>query len=83
VPLDQQSDLAAKQATDPQKLVELNEVVERLEVQHPESFKVFDLHYFMGYELKEIAEDIFDAPYTTIKRRWAMAKAFLHRELSG
>jgi hypothetical protein len=37
---------------------------------------------YMGDELKEIAEDIFDARYTTIKRRWAMAKAFLHRELS-
>jgi DNA-directed RNA polymerase specialized sigma24 family protein len=83
--LDQLPDLAAKQATDRQKLVELNELVERLEVQHPESFKIFDLHYFMGYELKEIAEDILDVPYTTIKRRRAMAKAkaFLHREVSG
>lgn len=34
LPLDQQSDLAAKDATDPQKLVELNELVERLEVRH-------------------------------------------------
>jgi RNA polymerase sigma-70 factor, ECF subfamily len=81
LPLDHQPDLEARQTTDPQKLVELNELVERLELQHPESFKIFDLHYFMGYELKEIAEEILDVPYSTIKRRWAMAKAFLHREL--
>jgi hypothetical protein len=35
----------------------------------------------MGYELKEIGEDILGMPYTTVKRRWSMAKAFLHREL--
>ena len=33
--------------------------------------------------LEEIAEDILDMPYTTVKRRWGMAKAFLHRELAG
>lgn len=83
LPLHDQPDIEARQATDPQKLVELNELVERLEQQHPESFKVFNLHYFMGYDLKEIAQDILDIPYTTIKRRWGMAKAFLHRELVG
>jgi RNA polymerase sigma-70 factor (ECF subfamily) len=81
--LDNQPELAARRSTDPQKLIELNELVERFEQQHPESFKVFNLHYFMGYELKEIAEDILDIPYTSIKRRWGMAKAFLHRELVG
>jgi RNA polymerase sigma factor (TIGR02999 family) len=73
----------ANRGQDPQKLIELNDVVERLETEHPESFKVFNLHYFMGYELKEIAEEILNMPYTTVKRRWGMAKAFLHRELVG
>jgi len=81
--MDNQPELEARGGSDPQQLVELNELVERLEQQHPESFKVFNLHYFMGYELKEIAEDILDMPYTTVKRRWGMAKAFLHRELVG
>lgn len=79
--LDAQQGLAANCGQDPQKLIELNDVVERLEIEHPESFKVFNLHYFMGCELKEIAEDILEMPYDTVKRRWGMARAFLHREL--
>lgn len=70
-------------ANDPQRLVELADLVERLEKVHPESFKVFNLHYFMGWELKEIADEILEIPYTTVKRRWGMAKAFLHKELTG
>ena len=46
-----------------------------------EAFK--RLRNIMGYELKEIAEDILDAPYTTVKRRWADAKKLLYRELVG
>jgi RNA polymerase sigma factor (TIGR02999 family) len=68
---------------DAARLVELNDLIEQLERQHPETFQVFNLHYFMGYELKEIAEDILMIPYTTVKRRWANAKAILHRELVG
>ena len=71
-----------RRTSDPQRLIELSEVVERLEQTHPEVFAVFDLHYFLGYELKEIAEEILDVPYATVKRQWAEAKAFLRRELT-
>jgi len=67
--------------SDPARLVELNDVIESLEGTHPEVFKLFNLHYFMGYELKEIAEHILSIPYTTAKRRWAEAKSLLYREL--
>ncbi len=70
-------------ARNPQSLIELNEVLERLETEHPDVFLVFDLHFFMRYELQEIAEDILDVSYTTVRRRWKMARAFLHRELVG
>ena len=72
---------ASPEWSNPARLVELNDVVEHLEESHPEVFKVFNLHYFMGYELKEIAEDILVIPYTTAKRRWADAKRLLYREL--
>ncbi|MCY2987021.1 MAG: ECF-type sigma factor [Planctomycetota bacterium] len=72
----------AHRTPDPQRLLELTEVVERLEQTHPDVFAVFNLHYFMGYELKEIAEQILDIPYATVKRRWAKAKAFLQHELT-
>lgn len=79
--LDAVAEPAASGWSDPAKLVELNDVVESLERRHPDTFQVFNLHYFMGYELKEIAEDILDIPYTTAKRRWSEAKRFLCREL--
>jgi len=82
IALDNLPGLEARRGGDPRQLVELNDIVERLENMHPESFKVFNLHFFMGYELREIAEDILDMPYTTVKRRWGMAKAFLRRELA-
>ena len=46
---------------------------------------VLDLRREIGipHTLKEIGEDILDMPYTTVKRRWSMAKAFLHGELVG
>ena len=73
----------AEGSFNPQAIVELDEVLQRLEVQHPEVFLVFDLHYFMRYELQEIAGDILDVSYTTVRRRWKMARAFLRRELLG
>lgn len=79
--LDAVAEPASPAWDDPAKLVELNDVVESLERRYPDTFQIFNLHYFMGYELKEIAEDILEIPYTTAKRRWGMAKAFLRRAL--
>ena len=70
-------------ASDAQQIVEVNEALERLEERLPTAFKVFELHYFMGWELKEIAEDILQIPYSTVKRQWQKAQAYLHRELQG
>jgi len=81
--LDDVAEPADRGWSDPAKLIELNDVVEHLEKSDPEVFKVFNLHYFMGYELKEISEDILDVPYTTVKRRWAAAKKLLYEELVG
>lgn len=67
---------------DAQQLVELSELIEKLEAEYPEPMKVFQLHYFMGWELKEIARDILQRPYTVVRRRWEMAKELLKRELT-
>jgi len=67
--------------SDPQKLVELNDLMEQLEGQHPDAFQVFSLHYFMGWELKEIAETILEKPYITVRRRWDKAKELLREAL--
>jgi DNA-directed RNA polymerase specialized sigma24 family protein len=43
---------------------------------------VFHLHYFMGCELREVAEDILAIPYATVKSRWKAAKTILHRVMA-
>lgn len=82
-PLVEIGEHVAFEVADPGALIVLDEILKRLETQHPDVFKVFDLHYFMNYELKEIADDILDVSYTTVRRRWQMARAFLRRELVG
>lgn len=66
----------------PEQLVELDDLLSKLDSKHPDVFKVFHLHYFMGCELKEIAE-LLGVPYIRTKRRWLMAKTFLRREMLG
>jgi RNA polymerase sigma factor (TIGR02999 family) len=81
--IDKVPDMADRSAMDPAMIVAINDATEKLEQEYPEVFQVFNLHFFSGFELKEIAEDILQTSYTTVKRRWKMARAFLHRELMG
>jgi len=79
--LDEQRLTPRRGTPSPTDLVELNDLLEKLETQHPDVFRVFELHYFMGCELKEIADEILRIPYTTAKRRWSEAKRLLYEEL--
>ena len=62
-------------------LLELNEVLERLAEKDPELARIVELRFFAGLDVTETAE-VMDVSESTIKRGWAMAKAWLHRELS-
>lgn len=44
--------------------------------------RVVELKFFGGLELDEIAE-VLDLSRATVKRDWALARAWLHRELQG
>ena len=79
--LDEQRHTPRRGTPGPTDLVELNDLLEKLETRHPDVFQVFELHYFMGCELKEIADEILRIPYTTAKRRWSEAKRLLYEEL--
>ena len=83
LPLDERQDSPRGRSNRPQDIVELNDLLETLEAKHPDIFRVFDLHYFMGCDLREIADDILAVSYTTVKRRWSEAKRILQRELAG
>lgn len=44
--------------------------------------KIVELRFFGGLEIEEIAEALGISP-ATVKRDWTLAKAWLHRDLSG
>jgi RNA polymerase sigma-70 factor (ECF subfamily) len=60
----------------------LDDALNRLEQLDPEQARIVELRYFMGLDIQETAEAMGLSP-ATVKRRWAMARAWLHRELGG
>jgi RNA polymerase sigma factor (TIGR02999 family) len=69
-------------ATDPEtSLPAIDEALQRLETIDPEQAKIVELRYFMGLGIEETADALGMSP-ATLKRRWALARAWLFRELS-
>lgn len=62
-------------------LLELNEALTKLAEYDEQQAKVVELRYFCGCGINETAE-IMDISPATVKRDWAMAKAWLHHRLS-
>lgn len=62
-------------------LLELDEVLVRLANRDPELGRIVELRFFAGLDVPETAE-VMGISESTIKRGWATAKAWLHRELS-
>jgi RNA polymerase sigma factor (TIGR02999 family) len=59
----------------------LDEALKRLESIDPEQAKIIELRYFVGLSVEEASDALGISP-ATLKRRWAMARAWLFRELS-
>jgi RNA polymerase sigma factor (TIGR02999 family) len=60
----------------------LDEALTRLEELDPEQARIVELRYFAGLGVEEAADALGISP-ATLKRRWALARAWLFRELSG
>jgi RNA polymerase sigma factor (TIGR02999 family) len=60
----------------------LDEALTRLEAIDAEQARLVELRYFAGLSIEETAEALALSP-ATVKRRWALARAWLFRELSG
>jgi RNA polymerase sigma factor (TIGR02999 family) len=60
----------------------LDEALTRLEQLDPEQAKIVELRYFVGLGIEETADTLGMSP-ATLKRRWALARAWLYRELGG
>ncbi len=63
-------------------IVAVHEALLALEAQDPRAAKVVELKFFGGLEVEEIAQTLGLSP-ATVKRDWALARAWLRRELGG
>jgi RNA polymerase sigma factor (TIGR02999 family) len=63
-------------------LLTLDEALSRLAVQDPGQANIVELRYFGGLTLEETAEAVGVSP-ATVKREWAMARAWLKLALQG
>ena len=62
-------------------LLELDEALERLEEKDEPLARIVELRFFSGLDVVETAE-VLGVSESTVKRDWAMANAWLHRELT-
>jgi RNA polymerase sigma-70 factor, ECF subfamily len=60
----------------------LDEALSRLESLDPEQARIVELRYFVGLSNEETA-DALGLSVATVKRRWALARAWLYRELKN
>jgi RNA polymerase sigma factor (TIGR02999 family) len=60
----------------------LDDALTRLEQIDPEQARIVELRYFAGLSIEETADALGISP-ATLKRRWALARAWLFRDLSG
>jgi RNA polymerase sigma factor (sigma-70 family) len=78
-------DIAAAQTDDPAgatDLIALDDALIKLEALDPRKAKIVSLRYFAGMTVEETANAM-DLSPATVKNEWAMARAWLHREMSG
>lgn len=62
------------------ELLELHDALERLATRSPRPAQVVECRYFGGLSVPETAEALGVSP-RTVKSDWALARAWLHREL--
>jgi len=63
-------------------LVALDDALNHLAEFEPEKERIVELRYFAGLSVAETAEVVGRSP-ATVKREWAVAKAWLYRHLNG
>jgi len=82
VPLDDAHPPSAPAPIDAVDLYALDQALSRLEALDPQQGRIVELRFFGGMTVEETAE-VVGISCATIKREWAMAKAWLFKELTG
>jgi RNA polymerase sigma-70 factor, ECF subfamily len=67
---------------EPEEMIAIDRAIDRLSSIDPRPARIVELHFFGGLTNPEIAE-VLQVSERTVKRDWAMARAWLHRELSS
>jgi RNA polymerase sigma factor (TIGR02999 family) len=62
------------------ELESIDQALSRLEALDPQQARLVELRFFAGLSVEETAE-VLSVSKTTVKREWAMARAWLRREL--
>lgn len=60
----------------------VDEALNRLGALDPQQARIVELRYFGGLSIRETAE-VLDVSEATVKRDWATARAWLHREIES
>jgi len=75
-------DDALRQPSDNIDFEAIDNAVKRLEAQDPQQGKLVELRFFGGLSIQEAAE-VMRVSAATLKREWAVARAWLQRELAS
>ncbi|HEY3043180.1 MAG TPA: sigma-70 family RNA polymerase sigma factor [Vicinamibacterales bacterium] len=81
VPLDEAM-VAAPMPVDAVDALDLDRALQKLERIDPDEAKIVELRFFGGLTIEETAAAL-GISVATVKREWAIAKGWLHRELTG
>lgn len=82
VSIDDADPAAPAAAVDPADAFVLDQALTRLEALDPQQGRIVELRYFGGLTIQETAE-VMQLSTGTVKRDWAVARAWLYREMTG
>lgn len=80
LPLEEAGDLAPGSLGDVHQIVEIGDLMERLEAKDPDAARMVDMHYFSGFTLEEIAKET-GLTFRQVRSRWERGLKWLKRML--
>lgn len=82
LPVDPAADRDPLAGHDPDELMDVNDVLDRLARQHPREAQVVMQRYIIGLSVEETAQ-VLGIATRTVEKDWAFARAWLKRALAG
>jgi RNA polymerase sigma factor (TIGR02999 family) len=74
--------IAAPNSADVVDVIAVDRALQKLERLYPDQARIVELRFFGGMTVEETAEVVGVSP-ATVKREWAIARAWLYRNLTG